>query len=304
MAKILVTEPEYFSGEPIRILREAGTVALAAPGRQALKRKIKDAEVLVVRTGTKVDKDLLSAAPNLRLIASATTGLDHIDIEYAKAQGIRIISLHGTHTIPTAEHALALLLSLSRKIPWASRSLSSGVWKRYKFIGTELNGKTLGIIGLGRIGHRLAGYARALGMDVIAYDPYVKPGRTRMVSLGYLLKNSDVISIHAMLTSRTCGMLSAKQFKLMKPSVLLVNTARGLIVDSTALLAALSQGRIAGASLDVFPEEPLSDRNDPLMVYAREHENLIVTPHLGASTSESVRKAGAEIARKVVKYIN
>ncbi len=300
MNRILVTEPEYFDREAISILSKSGQVIARRLDRRELARIIPKIDAIVVRVETHLDSELLRKAKKLKVIGSATTGLNHIDMGHAKRLGIRVVNLHGTHTEATAEFTIALLLALTRKIPWAYSSLDRGEWKRYRFIGTDLYGKTLGILGLGRIGKRVARYAKAFGMEVIAYDPYVSSRSVKMVnSLGALLGRSDVITIHTMLTEETREMTSGKEFRLMKRRPFLINTARGDIVDQDALLAALRSGRIRGAAEDVFPNEPIADKRDRLLAYARNNQNLIVTPHLGASTREAVHSAGIEIARKV-----
>lgn len=298
MVKILITEPEYFGAEARKILSRHGTVVAKRLTREELEKRIPEFDAIVVRIETNLDSKILSKAKRLRVIGSATTGLNHIDLRYVKEHGITLINLHGTHTVPTAEHTLALMLSLCRKIPWAHVALSNGEWKRYRFIGMQLSGRTLGIIGLGRIGSQVAVYAKALGMQVIAYDPYAKPREIKLVSLKALLKEADVVTIHAALTDETMGMVSTRELHAMKKNALLINTARGEIVDQRALLKALGRGIIAGAAEDVFPTEPMEDK-DALQAYARSHKNLIITPHIAASADTAVYLAGIEIATKV-----
>ena len=295
----MVTEPEYFDEEAMRILRRAGSVTARRMSQSQLVHSIGSYDALVVRIEMKLDRRTLGKAARLRVIGSATTGLNHIDLEYAKRRGIRIINLHGTHTVPTAEHAFALILSLARKIPWAFEHMKEGKWQRYEFIGSQLMGKRLGVIGLGRIGLQLARHARAFGMDVVYYDPYVNYPGFRKVGLDALMRTSDVVSVNAMLTDETRGMIDYGKLKLMKKSALLVNTARGGIIDTAALLRALKNKVIAAAALDVFPTEPLENTRDPVVAYARSSENLIITPHIGASVREAVHLAGVEIARGV-----
>ncbi len=300
--KILITEPEYFGAEAREILAKQGRVVAKRLTRDALEKRIPEFDAIIVRIETRLDSELLSKAKRLKVIGSTTTGMDHIDESYAKSHGISIINLHGTHTIPTAEHALALMLSLSRKIPWAHAALSRGEWKRYKYIGMQLNGRTLGVIGLGRIGKQVAEYAKALGMHIIAYDPYVKSEEIKMVSLDTILKEADVITIHSALLDETRGMIGAKEFAMMKKNAILVNTARGEIIDQHALADALSKGIIAGAAVDVFPKEPMEESN-VLRAYAKKHKNLIITPHISASTDTAVMSAGIEIATKVAEAL-
>ncbi|MDE1825120.1 MAG: hydroxyacid dehydrogenase [Candidatus Micrarchaeota archaeon] len=301
MTRILVTEPEYFDEDARKELRKSGELVLRRLGRKPLEKIIPTIDVLVVRIETKVDRRLLGMAKRLKIIGSATTGLDHIDLEFAKGMGIKVISLHGIHTIPTAEHTMALMISLCRNIPWAHMSLSKGAWQRHRFIGRELNGKTLGIVGLGRIGKQVAKYAVQLGMNVTYYDPNVfrQPLARKITSLPKLLSGADILSIHASLTKETNGLIGRKEISQMKESSLLINTARGKIVDYTALLDALAKHAISGAAIDVFPNEPLENPADPIIAYARRHQNLLVTPHLGGSTREAIHRAGLEVSTKI-----
>ncbi len=301
--KILITEPEYFDSDAACILKSAGKVTAKRLTGAELESAIKNFDVVVVRVETHLDRRVLSRAKRLKIIGSATTGLNHIDTAYARRAGIKVISLHGTHTVPTAEHTFALMLSLARKIPWAFESLERGSWHRYRFIGEQLQGKTLGVIGLGRIGMQVARYARAFGMTVVYFDPYVDFRGFRRVSLNNLLASSDIVTIHAMLTNETRRMIGYRELKRMKKSALLINTARGEIADDNSLIRALKGGIIAGAALDVFPDEPVPDARYPIIAYARRSRNLIVTPHIAASTKEAVHEAGLEIARKVAREI-
>ena len=301
MTRILVTEPEYFDEDAIKELKKSGELIIKRLSRKQLEKIIPSIDVLVVRIETKVDKALLRKAKRLKVIGSATTGLDHIDMDLAKRMGIKVISLHGIHTIPTAEHTMALMISLCRNIPWAHASLSKGVWQRYRFIGNELDGKTLGIIGLGRIGKQVAKYATGLGMNVIYYDPYVSGNSIahKLSSLQKLLGAADIVSVHASLTKETEDLIGAKELRQMKKSSLLINTARGRIVNYTALLEALGKHKISGAAIDVFPNEPLANPKDQVIAYARAHQNLLVTPHLGGSTREAIHRAGLEVSTKI-----
>jgi D-3-phosphoglycerate dehydrogenase len=296
---ILVTEPEYFDKTAIAKLKKLGNVTAKRMTREELESTIKEIDILVIRIETTVDASLLGKAKRLRIIGSATTGLDHIDLKKAASLGIEIINLHGVHTKSTAEHTMALMLSLSRNIPWAFEHMKEGGWDRYKFIGHQLGGKTLGIIGLGRIGAEVAKYAEALGMNIIYSDPYVSIDKFKKVNLSDLLKEADIITLHAMHTKETDKMISAKEFGMMKKSALFINTSRAEIIDETALLSALKEGRIGGAAIDVFPKEPFTAKRDMLIDYAIKHQNLLLTPHLGASTFEALSIAGNEIADKV-----
>lgn len=302
MYKVLVTEPEYFGEDSIKILKKIGRVRAERLTPKQLSQEIRDIDVLIVRIETHLDKTLLGKAKKLKVIGSATTGLDHIDVECAKKLGIEVINLHGTHTVSTAEHTFALMLSLARKIPWAFESIKEGKWQRYKFFGTQLEGKTLGIVGLGRIGSKVASYASSFGMRVVAYDPYVSSPNVRMVSLNELLKSSDVITVNALLTKETENLISYNQFKLAKKGALMINTSRGRIVNEKALLASLKSKRLGGAALDVYDEEPRV--SSIMLAYAVKNENLLLTPHLGASTNEAIRMAGVEIATNVRHFMD
>src|SRR5271157_264915 len=302
MYELLVTEPEYLDSEGKAALEGIGHLTAKHMQRGELERAIRDADVILVRSSTTIDSGLMEKAKKLKVIASATTSLEHIDTAYAASHGIEVISLHGAHTLPTAQHTLALILSLCRRIPWAFDSMRQGLWERHKFIGVQLDGKTLGIIGLGRIGSAVASYAKALGMRVVAYDPYAKAGEIDLVkSLPELLEASDVITIHTMLTEETRNLIGAKEFMLMKKGSFIVNAARAEIVDCTALLEALESGRIAGAAIDTFVDEPVEDADNALVKYARGHDNLLLTPHLGASTHEAAHSAVLELAEGIRK---
>lgn len=296
---ILVTEPVYFESVLSR-LAKIGKVISGKPARADLRRKISLCDAAVIRVETVIDREILSRARNLRLIASATTGINHIDAETARRRGVRIVHLHGTHTAPTAEHALALILNLARRVAEVHEHMRRGRWDRARWIGMQLAGRTIGIVGLGRIGGAVAKLARAFGMNVLAYDPYVRGApRVRMCrDLARLIRQSDVVSIHAALTPKTCGMFGERMFRNFKRGGLLVNTARGEIVDEPALLRALKTGQIGAAALDVYAAEPLP-RSSPLRAYARRRGNLILTPHLGASTAQAVKAAAEEMAKQV-----
>jgi D-3-phosphoglycerate dehydrogenase len=303
MLKILILEPEYFDSYAVKALESVGKVTAKRMDRKELMASIGEFDILVVRIETRLDAFMLSKAKKLKLIGSATTSLNHIDLGYAKDHGIKVLNLHGTHTIPTAEHALSLTLSLARNIPWAYESIREGKWERHKFIGIGLDGKTIGIVGLGRIGKRVATYAKSLGMNVIYYDPYVNSRIAQKTSLNSLLKKSDIISIHAALTDETLMMIGKKEFSNMKENALVINTARGLIIDNDALIKALKSKSIAGAAIDVFPNEPVSHMEKELLDYSKSAANLLLTPHLGASTREALHAAGMDIAKQIFREV-
>lgn len=296
-SKVVVAEKIAESG--IDTLRRECEVVLAVGADRAdLLAQLADADGLVVRSATQVDAELLAAAPRLRVIGRAGIGVDNIDVEAATAAGIIVVNAPQANVISAAEHALALLLSQARFIPRADSSLRSGVWDRSSFQGVELHGKTLGVIGLGRIGTLVAQRALAFGMHLIAYDPYVTDERARrlgveMVDLDELLGRSDFITIHLPMTPDTAGLLGKEALSRVKPGVRIVNAARGGILDEDALAEAIREGRVAGAALDVFTSEPLTD--SPLFSMPE----VVVTPHLGASTAEAQDKAGTDVAEAV-----
>lgn len=313
--RILVAEPEPYAHALLE-LRKIGRVEARRANRRELLAKIKDFDALLVGVEVGVDKQLLDAAKKLKVVATATTGLNHVDVECAKRKGVKVISLQGAEFLKnvnaTAEHTLALLLALVRKIPWAFDSVKCRQWTRKRFFGRELNGKTLGVIGFGRLGSKLAGYAHALGMRVLAFDPYV-PARkmarrgARKVGLRELLRESDFVSVHVTLTPATIGLVGAREFAAMKPTAFFVNTSRGAVVDEKALLQALRKKKIAGAALDVLASEGKGNRNplegNPLVEYARSHDNLLITPHLGGATLESMALTTSFIAGEVKKAL-
>jgi D-3-phosphoglycerate dehydrogenase len=264
-----------------------------------LKASLPQAHALLVRSETKVTPELMAMAPQLKVIGRAGMGVDNINVQEATKRGIAVFNTPGGNTVSAAEHTVGLLLALARKIPWADASMRRGEWDRSRFQGTELSGKTLGIVGLGRIGSHLATIARAIGMGVIAHDPFLPAGRAKelgieLLPLDDLLARADVVTLHVPLTRETKSLLDRRRLALMKPTAFLLNTARGGLVDEAALLEALQQGKLAGAAIDVYGTEPLP-ADSPL----RQVERLIVTPHLAASTVEAQHKVGLEICRVV-----
>ena len=267
--------------------------------RAELLAAITDVDAILVRSATKVDAEALAAARRLQVVARAGVGLDNVDVRAATQSGVMVVNAPTSNIVSAAELAIALLLAAARHLSPAHASLRNGEWKRSKFTGIELYEKTLGIVGLGRIGVLVAQRLAAFGMDVIAYDPYVQAGRAaqmgvRLVDLDTLLAESDFISVHLPKTPETVGLISTDELARAKPSLVLVNAARGGIVDEAALYAALKEGRIAAAGVDVYAKEPCTD--SPLF----ELENVVATPHLGASTDEAQEKAGIAVAKSVV----
>jgi D-3-phosphoglycerate dehydrogenase / 2-oxoglutarate reductase len=265
---------------------------------------VADAVALLVRSETKVTRKVIEAAPKLRVVGRAGVGVDNVDIEAATQHGTVVMNTPGGNTVTTAELSFAMLLALARKVPQAHTSMTAGKWDRKLFQGMELLGKTLGILGMGRIGSEVAKRAKAFGMRVIAYDPYLTEERAKAVgaefadSVDDVYRVADFITVHMPVTPETKHMLNAAAFSKMKPGVRLVNCARGEIIAEGDLIAALESGKVAGAALDVFAVEPL-----PAEHPYRKQPNVILTPHLGASTQEAQEKCGIEVAEVVTAYL-
>ncbi|MDP3969640.1 MAG: phosphoglycerate dehydrogenase [Nocardioides sp.] len=266
--------------------------------RASLLAAIGEADAILVRSATQVDAEALAAATRLKVVARAGVGLDNVDVKQATQSGVMVVNAPTSNIVSAAELAVALMLAAARHVAPAHAALRAGQWKRSRYTGIELFEKTVGIVGLGRIGVLVAQRLAAFGMKVIAYDPYVQAGRAaqmgvRLVDLDTLLAESDFMSVHLPKTPETTGLIGADELARVKPSLVLVNAARGGIVDEIALYSALKEGRVAAAGLDVFAQEPCTD--SPLF----ELENVVATPHLGASTDEAQEKAGIAVARSV-----
>ena len=266
--------------------------------RTELLSAITDVDAILVRSATKVDAEALAVARRLKVIARAGVGLDNVDVRQATQSGVMVVNAPTSNIISAAELAVGLLLAAARHVVPANAALKNGEWKRSKYTGVELYEKTVGIVGLGRIGVLVAQRLSSFGMKVVAFDPYVQAGRAaqlgvRLVSLDELLTQADFISVHLPKTPETIGLIGEEQLTRCKPTAILVNAARGGIVDEHALYLALKEGRIAGAGLDVFASEPCTD--SPLF----EFDNVVATPHLGASTDEAQEKAGVAVAKSV-----
>lgn len=310
---ILLAEASSFSQEGLAAFARLGQLTTEDVPQDELAARAADQEVLIVRLGLRVNAEVLAAADRLRYVVTPTTGLDHINLQAAQARQIEVLSLKGERAFldqvyATAEHTLALMFALLRRIPAAFEAVKTGEWRRDLYRGRELNGRTLGIVGCGRLGSMLVGYAQGLQMKVLAYDPYLTElpaGVARAPSLAALLAESDIVSLHVPLNQETTGMLGAEQFQQMKPGALLINTARGAVVEEDALLEALQSGRLAGAALDVLAhEEDIAAGEDrPLLAFARQHDNLIITPHIGGATYESVVKADLFVANKLANRL-
>ena len=312
LSTILVSESSNFSSVAAKRLQQAGRVIWADLDRPALLAAVSDADLLWIRLRNQIDREVIDAAPRLRVIATPTTGLNHIDLAHAERRGIRIISLRGETAFleriyATGEHTLALILALVRHVPQSARHVTEGGWNRDLFRGRELHGKTAGIVGLGRVGRMVAGYLNALGMRVLATDPVLiesPAADVPLVRLEELLAQSDLVTLHVALTEQTRGFFGKSEFASMKGGAWFVNTSRGELVDESALLTGLVEGRIAGAALDVLCDERSSGMKDhPLVTYARTHENLLITPHIGGCTLESMEQTEEFLAERVVSFL-
>ena len=299
--KVLISDP--ISQRGVDALAEGGLLDVTfTPGlpHEELLKIIPEYSALVVRSQTKVGADVIAAGTKLKAIGRAGVGVDNVDVDAATQRGIVVMNTPGGNTISTAEHAFSLLVSVARKIPQADASVKSGKWDRKSFEGTELNGKTLVILGMGRIGAEVAKRALAFGMRVIAYDPYLSEARARTLQVELVeniddaVPQADFVTMHMPLTNETRHMLDAKRLKSMKKGARIVNCARGGLVDEVALSAELSSGHLAGAALDVFETEPPA-ADSPL----RSAPNIVFTPHLGASTAEAQESVGIEIAHAI-----
>jgi D-3-phosphoglycerate dehydrogenase len=308
VARILVSESSGFSAAAAERLRAGHELELADLDRAGLLAAVADADVLWVRLRHRIDEEVFAAAERLRFVVSPTTGLDHIDLD-APSRHAQVLSLQGETEFlrdvrATAEHTLALMLALLRRLPAAARHVAEGGWDRDRFRGHELRGRTVGIVGYGRLGRIVAGYLRAFDAEVIATDPGPGSGDVELVALDELLRRADVVSLHAPLTDDTRALIGRDQIAAMRPGAMLVNTARGALVDEAALLAALEDGRLAGAALDVLSGEDAAGMGDhPLVAYARGHDNLIVTPHVGGATHESMEKTELFMAERLAAVL-
>ena len=282
-------------------LRAAGWSVDTKSGRKAeeLARDLANADALIVRSATQVTAELIAAAPKLRVIARAGTGVDNVDVPAATARGILVMNAAGANSISVAELALALMLAMARQIAAADASMKQGVWDKKRFMGTELRGKVLGVVGFGRIGREVAARARAFGMETIAYDPFIatRAADVPLVELDDLLKRADFISLHVPALPETRHLVNAARLAMMKKGVRIVNTARGELIDDAALAAAIQSGHVAGAALDVFDPEPPTDNRLTSL------PQVIATPHIAASTLEGQELVGNETALQVRDYL-
>ena len=295
----VVLVAEELSAAGIAVLESSFDVRYTdGADRDKLLAAIADVDAVIVRSATMIDAEALAHAPRLRVVARAGVGLDNVDVEAATKVGVMVVNAPASNIVSAAEHAVALLLALARNVPQAMASLKKGQWKRSAYTGVELQDKVVGILGLGRIGQLVAERLAAFDMKVIAYDPYVASARPAqlgvpLVGLDELLAESDFITVHLPRNAETVGLIGDRELRLVKPSVRIINAARGGIVDEDALADALRDGRVAGAGIDVYVREPCTD--SPLFGF----DNVVVTPHLGASTHEAQEKAGTQVARSV-----
>jgi D-3-phosphoglycerate dehydrogenase / 2-oxoglutarate reductase len=303
VTRILVADPIAEDG--VTRLRAAGEVdVMTGLEPSALRERIGDYDALVVRSETKVTADVFAAAPRLRVVGRAGVGVDNIDLEAATRHGVLVLNAPTGNTIAATEHAIAMMLALARNLPAADRSLHAGLWERSKFMGIELREKTLGVLGLGKIGSEVARIAReGLRMRVLAHDPLVTADRAlhagvELCDFETLLTESDFLTVHVPLTDATRGVIGAAELKRMRKGARLINVARGGIIDEQALADAIRDGHIAGAAIDVFSKEP-PDASNPLL----QLEKVVVTPHLGASTREAQVNVAFDVADQIVEYL-
>lgn len=312
----LITEPKGYSPKALAVLKTLGPVWDLTEAKKH-PTVLKKTTILAVKLGVKISKPFLDRLPNLKIIGTSTTGLNHIDMAEAKCRGIRVISLRGEtkflKTIfPTAEETLGLIIMLMRNLPWGFDAVRRGRWDKNKLYGHELHGKTLGLIGFGRLGSMVAKFGRSFGMRVIACDPQVPAAvmaraGAKKVLMEALFRAADAVSNHVLLTEKTHNLVKRRHFRLMKPTAYYINTARGELNDERALLEALQKKWIAGAALDVLASEDPKGRhvrNHPLVRYARTHKNLIIVPHLGGATFESMQKTEEFIAGKIAYFVH
>jgi D-3-phosphoglycerate dehydrogenase len=297
LVRILVADKIHDDG--IKMLEQIGEVDVKTElTSNQLLDEIKGYDVLVVRSATKVTKEVIDSGENLRIIARAGVGLDTIDVQAANTRGIKLINAPEAPTIAVAELVIGMMISWARHLPRADKSMKQSKWEKAQLMGSELKGKTLGVIGTGRIGQAVGYRAKAFLMNILAYDvgqnaEFARETGARYVNLEELLRKSDFVSLHVPATLQTRHMIGWREFELMKPSAVLINTSRGEVIDEEALVNALQKGKIAGACLDVYEHEPPKD--SPLLKLP----NVVLTPHIGASTVEAQREAALIIAEKI-----
>lgn len=305
MSAAVVVVAERIAESGLDRLRSAGFIVRDVSGvdRTELLTQVSEAQALIVRSATSVDRELLTAAKDLLVVARAGVGLDNVDLECATERGVLVANAPESNVLSAAEHTMGLILALARNVPQAHKSLVEGRWERSKWEGVELAGKTLAICGLGRIGSLVARRAKAFDLHVIGYDPYISPDRARelgvdLVSLNEAVVQADFLTVHLPRTKETTNLINLDLLRTAKPSLRVINVARGGIINEQDLDVALRDGLIAGAALDVFAAEPLTES------VLFEHDNVVVTPHLGASTAEAQDRAGVAAADMVCLALN
>lgn len=285
--KILISDP----------VNEGLVKELKKYGKLLRKGEEAKADVLIVRSRTRVDKDYIDKSKNLKLIVRAGAGLDNIeDIEYCNRRGIKVENIPEASSISVAELVFAHMLAIARNVIYCTNTIKKCEWRKKELVGFELHGRSLGIIGLGRIGKAVAKIAKAFGMTILAYDPFVKSSEYELVELSQLLKKSDIITLHVPLTKRTKHMIGKNEFRLMKNGVVIINTSRGSIIDEDELIKNLRKRKLSFAGLDVFQEEPLN--NSPLLKL----DNIVLTPHIGGQTIEANRRIKELIIEKIKSF--
>lgn len=297
--KVIISDP--IAGIGVEMMRQAGIEVDVETGLapEELERTVGGYDIIIIRSATKVRKPIIEAAKNLKLIVRAGVGLDNIDVEYAKSKGIEVMNTPAATSNAVAELTVGYLFALARRLPQTTASMRAGKWEKKKFSGSEIARKTLGLVAYGRIGWLVAKKALALGMEIIAYDPYVSDPRgleMEFVSLEELLKRADYISMHLPLTNETRDLIGGPQFELMKDGVRIINCARGGTINEDALYEAIVSGKVEGAALDVYLKEPAKDNR------LFELDEVIGSPHIGAATVEAQHRVSVEVAEKVIEF--
>ena len=301
--KVGICDP--IAQEGVEYLKNEGfeVVDLTSVPKDELSKHVGDLDAIIIRSATKVRKDMIDAAKNLKAIGRAGVGLDNVDVEYAKSKGIKVINTPGATSISVAELTIGLILAVMRKIAYADREMRRGAWPKKKCKGIEMYGKTLGIIGIGRIGREVAKRAKAFGMRIVYYDVY-RPDENTEKELGLeyrdldtLISEADVITLHVPLVPETKHLINAERISKMKDGAIIINAARGGIVDEDALYDALKSGKLYGAALDVYENEPLKESK------LFELDNVVLTPHIGAQAKEGQTRAGLEVAKKIAEVL-
>lgn len=311
--RILVTESSKFSARAAALLGRAGDLVLADFDREGLLSAVREADVLWVRLRHRINAEVINAASQLKIIVTPTTGLNHIDMGEVTRRKMQVLSLRGETEFlkgvrATAEHTLTLILAVMRHLPAAAAHVAKGDWTRDLFRGRELYGKTVGVVGYGRLGRIVAHYLKAFDTRILAADPNVDAGSVEpnitLVPLSELLREAEIVTLHVQLSDETRGFFGREQFAMMKEGVWFINTARGELVDESALLTSLQSGQLAGAALDVLSDErSIGMKDHPLVAYAREHDNLIITPHIGGCTAESMEKTEIFLAERLLAML-